>query len=54
LIAFMAGRRARAEIDRAPSPMEGRSLATGAIFTGAAGFITSLYLLLVILLNRPE
>jgi hypothetical protein len=53
LVAVMAGRRARTEIDRSPDPLEGRSLATAAIFTGAAGFITSLFLLAVIMLNPP-
>lgn len=52
-IAVLAGRRARTEIDRDPKSFEGRRLATVAIVTGTAGFITSLFLLAVILLNPP-
>lgn len=53
-IAVLAGRRARTEIDRDPESFEGRRLATAAIVTGAAGFITSLLLLAVILTNPPS
>ena len=52
-IAVLAGRRARKEIDLGPEPVEGRALAMGGIVTGAAGFITSLLLLAVIMTNPP-
>ena len=52
-IAVLAGRRARTEIDRGPEELEGRALAMGGIVTGAAGFITSLFLLAVIVINAP-
>ena len=52
-IAVLAGRRARKEIDHDPREFEGRALAMGGIVTGAAGFITSLFLLLVIITSPP-
>lgn len=52
-MAVLAGRRARKEIDLGLGPLEGRSLAMGGIVTGAAGFITSLLLLAVIMTNTP-
>lgn len=52
-IAVLAGRRARKEIDLGPEPLEGRALAMGGIVTGAAGFITSVFLLAIIMANPP-
>ena len=52
-IAVLAGRRARKEIDHSPRKVEGRALATGGIVTGAAGFATSAFLLIVIVTNPP-
>jgi hypothetical protein len=53
-IAVLAGRRARTEIARGPEELEGRALAMGGIVTGAVGFITSLFLLSVIVINAPS
>ena len=52
-IAVLAGRRARTEIARSPEELEGRALAMGGIVTGTLGFITSLFLLAVIMINAP-
>jgi hypothetical protein len=52
-IAVLGGRRARKEIDLHPQELEGRGLALGGIVTGAAGFITSLILLVLILTSPP-
>ncbi|MDH3261322.1 MAG: DUF4190 domain-containing protein [Acidimicrobiia bacterium] len=52
-LAVFAGRRARKEIDLAPYKLEGRALAIGGIVTGAIGFTTALFLLIIVLTSPP-
>jgi hypothetical protein len=49
VLAILAGRRAKKEIDIAPYEMEGRSLATGAIVAGGVGLATALFIVVVLL-----
>lgn len=53
LLAILAGRRAKAEIDMASYAMEGRMLAVIAVVTGSIGLITALFVLFVVLLSPP-
>jgi len=52
VLAILAGRRAKNEIDTAPYPMEGRSLATSAIVAGGVGLGTAIFIV-VVLLTAP-
>ena len=47
-IAVMAGQRARKEMILGSLQLEGRGLAMGGIVAGATGFVTSLFLLVMI------
>ena len=53
LLAILAGRRAKAEIDTASYEIEGRMLAVIAVVVGAVGLTTALFELFVVLLNPP-
>ena len=53
LLAILAGRRARKEIDTAPYPIEGRSLATSAIVAGGVGLATAIFVIIVLLTAPP-
>jgi hypothetical protein len=53
LVAVFAGRRARKEIDLAPYKLQGRALAIGGIVTGAIGFTTAMFVLIVVATAPP-
>lgn len=52
-MAVFAGRRAKKEISFSPYKLEGRALATGGIVTGALGFATATFLLILIVASPP-
>ncbi len=52
-LAILSGRRARKEIALAPYGLQGRGLALGGIVTGAIGFITALFVLIVVVTAPP-